>query len=85
MKLLSAIAQEVIGLFLDDEFLAIAILAVVIAAAFGAWIGLPHLVVAAILLLGCVAVLAISLARARPSRESQAPTQSPATPRSLDG
>lgn len=83
MKLLSAVARELLGLFLDDEFLALAILVVVVLAAVADWIDLAGLAVGAILLVGCIGVLAASLSRAnrpaagqasvRPSMETEAP------------
>lgn len=69
MKLLSAIARELLGLFLDDEFLAVAILAVIALSALLHWLAVAPLLTGAALLLGCVAVLTASLARAvRPAK-----------------
>lgn len=64
MNLLKLIMGELFGLFVDDEFLAIAILAVVALAALVAHWG-SHGWAGAILLLGCLAVVAASLARTR--------------------
>ena len=65
MNVLRAAAHELLGLFVDDGALALAILAVVIAAAISAALAPDEpLVTGAILLLGCFGVLAISVARA---------------------
>jgi hypothetical protein len=64
MKLMRAIGRELLGLFLDDEFLAVAALAVVGAAAI--LIKALHvapLVAGFVLLGGCVAVLCLSIWR----------------------
>jgi hypothetical protein len=63
---LKLIVSEVVGLFIDDEFLAVAIMAVigvtvVMAFAFKT----PPLIVGAVLLFGCIAVLADSVWRAK--------------------
>jgi hypothetical protein len=65
MIMLRAVMHELIGLFVDDGALAVAILAVVILAAVaGALAPDQTLVAGAILLLGCLAVLSISVAKA---------------------
>jgi hypothetical protein len=65
MNMLRAVAHELIGLFVDDGALAVAILGVVILAAVSAATAPDRpLVTGAILLLGCLAVLSISVARA---------------------
>ncbi len=63
MNVLTAVAHEVLGLFVDDGSLALAILAVVVLAAVAAAI-LPSvpLLAGAILLLGCLGVLLANLA-----------------------
>jgi len=62
MNTLSLILRELVGLFVDDEFLALAVLAVVGAAAACAFlIGTPSIVVGTVLLLGCVGVLVLSV------------------------
>lgn len=64
MKLLKLILSEIFGLFVDDEFLAIAVLIVVaLAAAIAHWVSVGWAGVA--LLVGCVVVVAASLARAK--------------------
>ena len=65
MNLAKLIWGEVVGLFVDDEFLAIAILVVVVVAAilsFG--FHAPGELVGAVLVLGCIAVLVGSAVRA---------------------
>jgi hypothetical protein len=65
MNMLRNVAHELIGLFVDDGAFAVAILAVVILAAVAA--ALPPeqpLITGAILLLGCLGVLSISVAKA---------------------
>ena len=62
MTVVSLILGELAGMFIDDEFLAIAVLAVVGAAAVCAFvIGAPHLVTGGVLVVGCVAVLVSSV------------------------
>jgi hypothetical protein len=63
MNMLTAVARELIGLFVDDGSLALAILAVVILAAVAVALlpGVP-LLAGAILLLGCLGVLLANLA-----------------------
>ncbi|MGV8856504.1 MAG: hypothetical protein ACOH2L_17900 [Devosia sp.] len=64
MNIFKLIMGELFGLFVDDEFLAVAILAVIaLAAAIAHW-G-DHSWAGAILLLGCLVVVTASLARAR--------------------
>jgi hypothetical protein len=65
MKILSLILSEIVGMFVDDEFLALAILAVVAAAAAFAFLAeAAQLVTGVVLLIGCVAVLLASCVRA---------------------
>ncbi len=65
MKIITLIVKELVGLFVDDEFLAVAILCVVfIAAAFAYWVPGAHLLVGAIIFLGCLGALTLSLSRA---------------------
>jgi len=65
MSVLSLIVRELIGMFIDDEFLAIAILAVVAATALLIFaFGAPPLVAGAVLPIGCIAVLLRSVASA---------------------
>ena len=69
MNLFSLIAKELIGMFIDDEFLAIAVLAVVALSAICAFVlSAPQLVVGGVLLVGCVFVLVSSVFKA--SRKS---------------
>ena len=65
MNLLSLILRELLGLFLDDEFLAIAVLALVAVAGIFAWLAAPPLLVGGVLLLGSILVLTTSVLRAR--------------------
>ena len=65
MKTLGAVVRELLGLFVDDGSLALAILAVVgVAAVSAASIPEASLVTGAILLLGCLGVLLANLASA---------------------
>jgi hypothetical protein len=65
MNMLRSVSHELIGLFVDDGALAAAILAVVILAGVAAALAPDRpLIAGAILLLGCLAVLSISVARA---------------------
>jgi hypothetical protein len=65
MSVLRAVGRELLGLFVDDGALALEILAVVVVAAIAAAL-VPDVPLATggILLLGCVGVLSISVARA---------------------
>ena len=64
MKTLKLIIGEIIGLFLDDEFMAIAILALVALAALLAFaLHATSLIVGGVLLVGCVLILIISTIR----------------------
>lgn len=64
MNALRLIFREFVGLFVDDEFLAIAVIAVIAASAAVAQIeGVPALCVGAMLLVGCIAVLLASVVR----------------------
>jgi hypothetical protein len=65
MNALSAVFRELLGLFVDDGSLALAILAVVMLAAISvALIPDAPLAAGAILLLGCLGVLSANVARA---------------------
>ncbi len=69
MNLFSLIVRELIGMFIDDEFLAMAVLAVVaLAAACAFLLAAPQVVVGGVLLVGCVFVLVSSVFKA--SRKS---------------
>jgi hypothetical protein len=64
MNVAALIVREFVGMFFDDEFLALAILAVVaIAAALRYLTGASQIVTGATLLFGCVAVLGASCLR----------------------
>ena len=64
MNILRLIVAEFIGMFIDDEFLAIAVLVVVgIAAALAYVLHATALIVGTVLLLGCIAVLVASAVR----------------------
>jgi hypothetical protein len=65
MNMLRTVTHELVGLFVDDGALAVEILAVVILAAVAAAFAPQQpLITGAILLLGCLAVLSISVAKA---------------------
>lgn len=65
MKFLSLLLNEIVGMFVDDELLALAILAVVAAAAALTFlVGAAQLIIGATLLVGCVAALVASCAKA---------------------
>jgi hypothetical protein len=65
MSMLKAVVRELLGLFVDDGSLALAILAVVMLAAISiALISDAPLVTGAILLFGCLGVLLANVARA---------------------
>jgi fatty acid desaturase len=61
MKLLSAIARELLGLFVDDGGFALSILIVVWAAAFATLLALPSPYVGLLLVTGLAAVLGESV------------------------
>ena len=66
MDVVTLIFKEIIGMFIDDEFLAIAVLIVIAVAAALAYVAkVPSLAVGATLLVGCVLVLIGSVWRAR--------------------
>lgn len=64
MNIVSLILRQLVGMFIDDEFLAVAVLAVVGAAALLILFGVPPLVAGGALLVGCIAVLMLSALRA---------------------
>lgn len=65
MNIPSLIFRELVGMFVDDEFLAVAILAVVAVAALLAFqFNVPPLLVGGMLLFGCIAVLISSALKA---------------------
>jgi hypothetical protein len=64
MSVLAAIMRELIGLFVEDGSLALAILGVAAAAAIAALLGAPT-TTGIILLAGCLGVLTESVLRAR--------------------
>jgi hypothetical protein len=57
MSTLLAVSKELIGLFIDDGSLAIAIAALVLLSAMFAAVDAPSLVTGSLLLVGCLAVL----------------------------
>jgi hypothetical protein len=65
MNVLQAVGRELLGLFVDDGALALEILGVVVVAAISAAF-VPNIPLATggILLLGCIGVLSMSVARA---------------------
>lgn len=64
MNMLSLIVRELVGMFIDDEFLAVAALGVVALAALSNYgFAVPHLLTGAILLVGVVGVLIWSVLR----------------------
>jgi hypothetical protein len=66
MTVLKLIVSDVVGLFIDDEFLAVAIMAVIGVTVVMAFVlETPPLIVGAVLLFGCIAVLADSVWRAK--------------------
>ena len=66
MTVLKLIVSEILGLFIDDQFLAVAIAAVIgVAVVMAAVLKMAPLIVGAVLLFGCVAVLADSVWRAK--------------------
>lgn len=69
MKLLRVIAGELVGLFVDDEFLAVAVVAVVVVAAvLREALHVDPMIGAAVLLGGCLVVLVASVLRGARSR-----------------
>lgn len=70
MTIVLLILRELLGMFVDDEFLALAVLAVVaVAAGLSLWLTAPPLLVGGVLLVGCVTVVVSSALRA--SRKSR--------------
>jgi hypothetical protein len=66
MKALAGIVKEIVGLFVDDQGLAIAIIAVVAAALVLAfWLHAPSIVTGGVIVVGCVGALAFSVQRGR--------------------
>jgi hypothetical protein len=66
MKILAAIFHEILGLFVDDEGLALSILGVVALAsllAFG--LQAPSLVTGAVIVVGCAGALVVSVLKGR--------------------
>lgn len=76
MKLIQLVWSEILGLFVDDEFLAVAVLIVVAASAGAAWLNAPGFAVGTMLVLGLPAILVASLwrtvRRARSAQSSSA-------------
>ena len=64
MNILSIISRELLGLFIDDEFLAVAVLVVVaLASSLILQTEAPPLLAGGMLLVGCVGVLMLSVIR----------------------
>ena len=69
MTAIRAVLAELLGLFIDDGALALAAVALIaVVAAAVRWAGLPPLGGALLILVGCLLILADSLARAARSR-----------------
>lgn len=65
MRLIRLIARELLGLFVDDEFLAIFVLVLIaIAAAMTFWSKVPNIYVGLLIVAGCPIIVAGSLMRA---------------------
>ena len=64
MNVVSLIVRDLWRMFVDDEFLAAGVLAIVGAAAVLTEIGLPHLFVGGLLVAGCMCALTVSVLRA---------------------
>jgi hypothetical protein len=66
MSILAGVLRELVGLFVDDGALALAIVAIVVVAAIVATL-MPQVTLAAgaILLFGCLAALVLNVVRAR--------------------
>jgi hypothetical protein len=63
---MKGVLEELIGLFVDDGFLAAAIVVIVaIATALRLWLSAPSMLVGAVLLVGCGGILVASVFRAR--------------------
>ncbi|QPC95790.1 hypothetical protein [Mesorhizobium sp. INR15] len=70
MNVVTLILRELVGMFIDDESLAIAVLGVVaVAATLSSWLAVPGPIVGAVLLVGCVVVVMASALKA--SRKSR--------------
>ncbi|MDE3027450.1 MAG: hypothetical protein KGH84_03520 [Paracoccaceae bacterium] len=64
MKFITSLFNEILGLFVDDGNLALQVLGLIIIVALAVyWGGLAPLVGAGVLLLGCIAILVLSLRR----------------------
>lgn len=61
MNIVLMMLRELVGMFVDDEFLALAVLALVaVAAGLSGWLAVPDLVVGGVLLVGSLAVVVSS-------------------------
>jgi hypothetical protein len=67
MNDLAMIGRNVWKMFVDDEFLAAGVLAIVAAVALLTEVGLPHLFAGGLLLVGCLSALTVSVLRAGPN------------------
>ncbi|TIS57612.1 hypothetical protein [Mesorhizobium sp.] len=71
MRIAALILCELVGMFVDDEFLAFAVLAVVaLAAALGKWMSLQPPFVGGVLLVGSVVIVVSSALRASRKRRT---------------
>ncbi|TJW07252.1 MAG: hypothetical protein E5W82_23855 [Mesorhizobium sp.] len=71
MRIAALILRELVGMFVDDEFLAFAVLAVVaLAAALGKWMSVQPPVVGGVLLVGSVVIVVSSTPRASRKRRT---------------
>ena len=69
MNILSLIFRELVGMFVDDEFLAISVLAIVGLAAFCAFVvEASQIIVGGVLIAGCIGVLVLSVIRGSRTR-----------------
>ena len=66
MKILAAIFREILGLFVDDQGLALAILGVLLVALLFAFALQAATIAGAVLLLGCLGAIVFSTLKARP-------------------
>ena len=63
MKAVSLILRELVDMFVDDEFLAVAVLGIVAIVVFLTEIALPPLFIGGVLLVGCLTALTFSVVR----------------------
>lgn len=69
MRLVQGLIEEVFGLFIDDGNLALlSVILVAVVAALTKLLGVPPLVAAGVLLVGCLLILSVSVFRAATKR-----------------